>query len=95
MSDEKTGLSTLSTLQPVLKVIEFKIGAGHTVNLGNFNSIKIEAGLTIAVQEGSDLLALRTQAQDVLRNMLEETYRAQRRGNGQGAQKTRQPGEDG
>lgn len=81
-------------LQPVLKVIEFKIGAGHTVNLGNFNSIKIEAGLTIAVQEGSDLLALRTQAQDVLRNMLEETYRAQRKGNGQ-TQKPRQPGEDG
>lgn len=86
-------------LQPVLKVIEFRIGAGHTVNLGNFNSIKIEAGLTIAVQEGSDLLALRTQAQDVLRNMLEETYRAQRRtGNGQTqGQKpqNRQPGEDG
>ena len=75
-----------------LAVVEFKIGAGHTVNLGNFNSIKVEAGLTIQVQEGSDLTKLRAQAQEVLRNMLEETYRAQRRGNGQSQ---RQPGQDG
>ena len=62
-----------------LTVVEFSIGASHTVNLGNYNSIKIDAGLTITVKEGADFAALRTQAQEVLRNMLEETYKAQRR----------------
>lgn len=62
-----------------LTVVEFSIGAGHTVNLGNYNNIKVEAGLKITVKEGADFAALRTQAQEVLRNMLEETYKAQRR----------------
>ena len=69
-----------------LKVVQFHIGAGHTVNLGNFNSIKIEAGLDIVVAEGADLDKLRDQAQTVLRNMLEETYRRQRRGGNGGTQ---------
>ena len=67
-----------------LKIVGFRIGAKHTVNLGNYNNIQIEAALDIVVQEGADLADLRTQAQATLRSFLEETYKAQRRGtNGQ------------
>ena len=62
-----------------LTVVEFTVGAGHTVNLGNYNNISIRSELKIAVKEGADFAALRAQAQEVLRNMLEETYKAQRR----------------
>ena len=70
-----------------LNIVEFRIQAGHTVNLGNFNSIKIEAGLTITVREGANFDELRDQAQTVLRTMLEETYKRQRRGGNGGTQK--------
>ena len=62
-----------------LNIVEFRIGAKHTVNLGNFNNIVVESGLTIAVNAGADFADLRVKAQDVLRGLLEETYKRQRR----------------
>jgi hypothetical protein len=63
-----------------MKISEFRVGAGHTINLGNFNNLKIEASVTVEVNEGDDVDALHTQAQAKLRSMLEETYRTQRKG---------------
>ena len=58
---------------------EFTIGAAHTINLGNFSSMRVEASLTVELPEGDDFEVLKEKAQSELRRMLEETYRAQRR----------------
>lgn len=59
---------------------EFHIGCSHTVNLGDFNSIKVEASVTVAIKEGDNLVDQKGRAQEELRALLEETYKAQRRG---------------
>ena len=58
---------------------QFTIGCSHTLNRGNFNSLRIEAQLVIEVPEGDDLDILKEKAQGELRRLLEETYRAQAR----------------
>lgn len=58
---------------------EFTVGCSKTVNQGNFNSLRVEFSLTIAVMEGEDWHELAAQAQVDLRDKLNETYRAQRR----------------
>lgn len=60
-------------------ITEFTIGASHTLNLGNFESLRIEAHVTVAVPEDDNLDDLKTRAQTELRQLLEETYRAQRK----------------
>lgn len=59
---------------------QFTIGASHTLNLGNFNSYRVEAQLVVEVPEGDDFEVLKDKAQSELRRILEETYKAQRRG---------------
>lgn len=63
---------------------EFSIGCSRTVNLGNFESLRIEASVTIdCISEdpefstGRDLASLKEAAQVELRALLEETYRQQ------------------
>lgn len=58
---------------------EFTIACSKTVNQGNFNSLRVEFSITVAVMEGDDWHKLATQAQVDLRDKLNETYRAQRR----------------
>ena len=58
---------------------QFSIAAAHTLNLGNYQSFRIEASLTVEVPEGDDFEVLRDKAQTELRRLLEETYRLQRR----------------
>ena len=58
---------------------QFSIAAAHTLNLGNYQSFRIEASLTIEVPEGDDFEVLKDKAQSELRRLLEETYRQQRR----------------
>lgn len=60
-------------------ITAFTIGCSHTVNLGNFQSIRIEASLTVEVPEGDDFEVLKDKAQVELRRILEDTYKAQRR----------------
>jgi hypothetical protein len=60
-------------------ITQFTILTSHTVNLGNFESTRIEASLTVAVSEGEDLESLKGAAQVELRKLLEETFRAQQR----------------
>ena len=61
---------------------QFTIGTSHTLNKGNFNSMRIECSLTVDVPEGDDFEVLKDKAQTELRRMLEETYKAQLRSNG-------------
>lgn len=58
---------------------QFSIAAAHTLNLGNYQSFRVEASLTIEVPEGDDFEVLRDKAQSELRRLLEDTYRSQRR----------------
>ena len=61
---------------------QFTIGTSHTLNKGNFNSMRIECSLTVEVPPGDDFEVLKDKAQTELRRLLEETYRAQARLNG-------------
>lgn len=59
---------------------EFSIGFSRTVNLGNYESCRIEASVTTAVEDGNDEPALQmavATAQLELRKLLEDTFRAQ------------------
>ena len=60
---------------------KFSIAAAHTLNLGNYQSFRIEASLEVEVPEGDDYEVLKDKAQSELRRLLEETFRAQRRAN--------------
>jgi len=61
---------------------QFTIGTSHTLNRGNFNSLRIECSLTVEVPEGDDYEVLKDKAQSELRRLLEETYKAQYKVNG-------------
>jgi len=65
-----------------MKVTELRLGCSHTVGLPNYSSIKVEASLVVAVEEGETLADVSARAQVELRRVLEETYRAQRRKEG-------------
>ena len=51
------------------------------MNLGNYESIKVEASVTMEIHEETDLEELKTRAQTELRQLLEDTYRAQHKKN--------------
>lgn len=55
---------------------EFSIGFSRTINLGNFESCRVEANVTVAV-DGPLVDDAIQRAQAELRALLEETYRAQ------------------
>jgi len=59
---------------------QFTVGVSKTVNLGNFNSMRVEASLTIEVPEGDDYGLLKMKAQEDLTTLLAETWRANRKG---------------
>jgi hypothetical protein len=61
------------------RIIEFAIGVSHTVNLGNFESMRIEASVTYQVGENDKLEALKLQAEQELTQLCRETYLAQRK----------------
>lgn len=70
-----TETSTVTEEDP--SIIEFVVGCSRTINLGNFQSIRVEASVTVEVHEGSDWDELKQKAQKELRTLLEETYKAQ------------------
>lgn len=63
-------------------ISQFSVGCSRTINLGNFESLRIEATITIDIPEDSNIENLRDKAQSELRQLLEDTYRAQHRTNG-------------
>jgi hypothetical protein len=58
---------------------EFHIAAAHTINKGNYNSMRVEAGITVSLSENDQALIveIKENAQKELRKLLEETYVAQ------------------
>ena len=57
-------------------ITQFTIGTSRTINLGNFESLRIEASITVDVGDVSYAKAA-SGAQSDLRQLLEDTYRAQ------------------
>lgn len=62
-------------------ITQFTVGCSRTVNLGNFESVRVESSVTVNVPEGSkedrEYQILKDYAQKELRKLLEETYRNQ------------------
>lgn len=60
-------------------ILQFTVGTSRTINLGNFESLRIEASVTVSVDEGGDFPQIKAAAQTELRQLMEETYKAQQR----------------
>lgn len=58
-------------------ITEFSIGCSKTINLGNYQSIRIEASVTATMDPGESLADASAAAQQELRQLLEDTYKAQ------------------
>lgn len=61
------------------RIAGFVLSISKTINLGDWNSIKVGATVTIEMAPDDDLEAAKTEAQAELGRMMSETYRAQRR----------------
>ena len=62
-----------------MKIKEFTIGAARTINLGNYESMRIEALVTGIKEDNESWEASKNLVQLELRKLLEETYLAQKR----------------
>lgn len=60
-----------------LMIKEFAIGFSRTINLGNYESARVEASVTYIVDEREDGKTEEMFAQQELRRLLEETWKAQ------------------
>lgn len=61
-------------------IVQFSIRVAKTINLGDFNSLKVEAGLTIERDPSIDVWEEdKARAQTELAALIEETYKAQRK----------------
>ena len=60
-------------------ITEIHVGMSRTINLGNWESMRIEASVTVSIPEGDDMGAVKARVQTELRGLLEDTYRAQHR----------------
>lgn len=61
-------------------ITQFTVGCSRTINLGNFESVRVEASLTVEIQDAVDSKHFddwKSHAQKELRKLLEETYRNQ------------------
>jgi len=66
-----------------MMIRQLTIGAAHTINLGNYSSMRIEASITIDLPEGDDFELAKERAQTELRSLLEETLDRQKRDRGE------------
>jgi hypothetical protein len=60
-----------------VRITELRVGVNRTISLGKYEFIRLDAGLTVEIAEGDDLVAVRAALQPELRAILEDTYRAQ------------------
>lgn len=58
-------------------ITEFSVACSKTINLGNFQSLRIEASVTVSLDSTERLADVSASAQDELRQLLEQTYAAQ------------------
>jgi len=56
---------------------QFTIGFSRTINLGNYESARVEASIVIELNDGDWDTPKIGEAQKVLRYLLEETWKAQ------------------
>lgn len=56
----------------------FSVGVKHHVNLGNYESMEVEAQVTMEIEE-LDFETVRVEAQDALRTLLAESFKAQKK----------------
>lgn len=55
----------------------FTVGVKHHVNLGDYESMEVEASVTTELKEGESIVPARTRAQELLRDLQAETFEAQ------------------
>ena len=58
-------------------ITQFSIGCSRTINLGNFESLRVEATVRVDCPEDGDFPMMKIAAQTQLRQLLEDTYKAQ------------------
>lgn len=63
-----------------MKITEIRLDVAKTINMGDYSSLRIGAGLTISVPEGADVAALRDEAHHDLSLMITEAWQKHRRG---------------
>jgi hypothetical protein len=67
-----------------VKTKELQIGVSRTFNLGNFESLRVEAAMTASIDEGDDHDEVRLKILDEIRKSLSAAYKANHPGrNGQ------------
>lgn len=65
-----------------MQIKQFSIGCSRTINLGNFESLRVEATLVVEVPEDEDEDGYRRMTENAqleLRRLLEDTYKSQHR----------------
>lgn len=62
-----------------MRITTVRVATAKTINLGNFQSLRIEADVTAEIAEGEDIAAIKPRLQSELKALLDETYRAQRK----------------
>lgn len=55
-----------------MKIKELTVVVGRTINLGNYNSLKIEQGVTVSLEDGDDIEDARAAAFDEIKHGLVE-----------------------
>jgi hypothetical protein len=58
-----------------MKIKQVRVAASRTVNLGNFNSLKIEGECTVEVEDGESTMKARAAALDEVKIQLGEAYK--------------------
>lgn len=56
---------------------QFTVGFGRTINLGNYESARVEGSVTFEIADGDDVREREQMAQQELRRLLEQTWKAQ------------------
>jgi hypothetical protein len=59
-----------------VKIIQKAVSAGLTINLGNYESLRIDSTVTVEISEGDDLQGVRARMLLELRDDLAATYKA-------------------
>ena len=60
-----------------MRIAQFTVATSRTINLGNFESLRVEGSVVVDLSEDDNIDFARSQAQKQLRQLLEDTYRYQ------------------
>lgn len=66
-----------------MSITSFTIECAKTINLGNYQNIKVGASVTFSIDPEVESYVMESErAQDELRRLIEATYKAQKKGEG-------------